>query len=302
MTIFGDPIPGASEVIRPGKCDLVSYLGGADIEREECGKMHEKKVAVFPTPERAVKALACYARFDRITFPTERVADVSKEKPPEGLRSMTPAESMAFLAGHGFPVTPAHPAESEQEAVAAARNVGFPVAVKMNSPDVTHKSDVGGVILGVTDEEGVRKAYRLIAEAGGRIGARDGGVLVAAMAAPGREVIIGVTKDLQFGHAVMFGLGGIMVEVMKDVSFRIVPLSGQDAAEMTSEIRGARAMEGVRGSKPDDVAAVRDLLVRVSDLVSRFPGIEEMDLNPVIVHEKGLVVADARVVLSEENR
>ncbi|MGW8286249.1 MAG: acetate--CoA ligase family protein, partial [Candidatus Deferrimicrobiaceae bacterium] len=302
MTIFGDPIPGASDVIRPGECELVSYLGGADVEREERGKMHEKKIAVFPTPERAVKALSCYARFDRITFPTDRTVAVPTEKPPQNLRAMTPAESMAFLAGNGFPVTPARPAGSEQEAVAAARGLGYPVAVKMNSPDVTHKTDVGGVVLDVHDEEGVRKAYRLIAEAAGRIGARNGGVLVAAMAAPGQEVIIGVTKDLQFGHAVMFGLGGIMVEVMKDVSFRIVPLSGKDAAEMISEIRGARALKGVRGRKPADVAAVRDLLVRVSDLVARHPGIEEMDLNPVIVHEKGLVVADARVVLAEEMR
>jgi acyl-CoA synthetase (NDP forming) len=302
MTIFGDPIPGASEVIRPGKCDLVAYLGGADVEREERGKMHEKKIAVFPTPERAVKALSCYARFDRVTFPTDRTVPVLAKKAPESLRAMTPAESMAFLAGNGFPVSPSHSAGSEQEAVAASRGLGFPVAVKMNSPDVTHKTDVGGVVLDVQDEEGVRKAYRHIAEAAGKIGARDGGVLVAAMAAPGQEVIIGVTKDLQFGHAVMFGLGGIMVEVMKDVSFRIVPLSGKDAAEMTSEIRGARALEGVRGRKPADVAAVRDLLVRVSDLVARHPGIEEMDLNPVIVQEKGLVVADARVVLAEEMR
>jgi acetate---CoA ligase (ADP-forming) len=302
MTIFGDPIPGASEVIRPGECDLVSYLGGADVEREERGKMHEKKIAVFPTPERAVKALSCYARFNRIAFPADRSVAVSTEEPLQSLRVMTPAESMAFLAGNGFPVTPARPAVSEQEAVSAARDLGFPVAVKMNSPDVTHKTDVGGVVLNVNDEEGVRKAYRLIADAAGRIGAKDGGVLVAAMAAPGQEVIIGVTKDLQFGHAVMFGLGGIMVEVMKDVSFRIVPLSGKDAAEMISEIRGARALEGVRGRKPADVPAVRDLLVRVSDLVARHPGIEEMDLNPVIVHEKGLVVADARVVLAEETR
>ncbi len=302
MTIFGDPIPGASEVIQPGKCDLVAYLGGADVEREERGKMHERKIAVFPTPERAVKALSCYARFDRNTFPKGRGVVAPAGMPTAGRRTLTPAESMAFLAGNGFPVTPAHHAGGEQEAVAAARRIGFPVAVKMNSPDVTHKTDVGGVILDVPDEEGVRSAYRRIAEAAGRIGARDAGVLVAGMAAPGREVIIGVTKDLQFGHAVMFGLGGIMVEVMKDVSFRIVPLSGEDAAEMTSEIRGAQVLTGLRGRKPADVAAVRELLVRVSDLVSRHPGIEEMDLNPVIVHEKGLVVADSRVVLAKEAR
>ena len=215
---------------------------------------------------------------------------------------MTPAESMAFLAGNGFPVTPARPAGSEEEAVDAARRIGFPVALKMNSPDVTHKSDVGGVILHVAGEEGVREAYRRIRDAAGKIGARDCGALVAAMAAPGQEIIIGVTKDLQFGHAVMFGLGGIMVEVMKDVSFRIVPLREKDAAEMIAEIRGARVLEGLRGRKPADVAAVCGLLLRVSDLVTRHPEIEEMDLNPVIVHEKGLTVADSRVVVAGGGR
>ncbi len=298
MTIFGDPIAGAVDVIRPGKCDLVAYLGGADVEREERGKMHERKIAVFPTPERAVKALSCYARFDRKTFLPERPVAGSPEKAKGRARVMTPADSMAFLAGNGLPVTPAIPAESEEEAVGAARRIGFPVVLKMNSPDVTHKSDVGGVVLGVPDEEGVRRAYRRIGEAAATVGARDGGTLVAEMALPGREIIIGVTKDLQFGHAVMFGLGGIMVEVMKDVSFRIVPLSAKDAEEMVEEVRGARVLKGIRGEKPTDAAAVRDLLLRVSDLVTRHPEIEEMDLNPVIVYETGLVVADSRVVLS----
>ncbi|HJX74353.1 MAG TPA: acetate--CoA ligase family protein [Candidatus Deferrimicrobiaceae bacterium] len=298
MTIFGDPIAGAADVVRPGRCDLVAYLGGADVEREERGKMHEKKIAVFPTPERAVKALSCYARFDRKTFAPERSGAAPPGKTQGPVRAMTPAESMAFLAGNGFPVTDARAVTSEQEAIDAARLIGFPVVLKMNSPDVTHKSDVGGVILNIAGEEGVREAYRSIREAAGRIGATDGGALVAAMAPPGQEIIIGVTRDLQFGHAVMFGLGGIMVEVMKDVSFRIVPLTGKDAAEMVAEIRGARVLEGIRGKKPSDVQAVCDLLLRVSDLVARHPGIEEMDLNPVIVHEKGLTVADSRVVVS----
>ena len=298
MTIFGDPIAGAADVVRPGRCDLVAYLGGADVEREERGKMHEKKIAVFPTPERAVKALSCFARFDRKTFAPERSGAAPPGKTQGPVRAMTPAESMAFLAGNGFPVTDARAVTSEQEAIDAARLIGFPVVLKMNSPDVTHKSDVGGVILNIAGEEGVREAYRSIREAAGRIGATDGGALVAAMAPPGQEIIIGVTRDLQFGHAVMFGLGGIMVEVMKDVSFRIVPLTGKDAAEMVAEIRGARVLQGIRGRKPSDVQAVCDLLLRVSDLVARHPGIEEMDLNPVIVHEKGLTVADSRVVVS----
>jgi acetyltransferase len=302
MTIFGDPIAGAAEVVRPGKCDLVAYLGGADVEREERGKMGEKKIAVFPTPERAVKALSCFARFDRKTFAPERAGAAAQEKPLGPVKSMTPAESMAFLAGEGFPVTDTQAVTSEQEAIDAARAIGFPVVLKMNSPDVTHKSDVGGVILNIAGEEGVRDAYRTIREAAVRIGATDGGALVAAMAPPGQEIIIGVTKDLQFGHAVMFGLGGIMVEVMKDVSFRIVPLTGKDAGEMVAEIRGTRVLEGIRGKKPSDVQAVRDLLLRISDLVARHPEIEEMDLNPVIVHEKGLTVADSRVVVSGTRR
>ena len=139
--------------------------------------------------------------------------------------------------------------------------------VKVNSVDVTHKSDVGGVVLGLTDEAGVRKAFDAIGQITSRIGARDGGVLVSAMAPPGREVVVGLTRDLQFGHAVMFGLGGTLVEVLGDVAFRIVPVTGKDAAEMIAEIRGARILQGVRGGKPADVAALRQLLVQVSDLV-----------------------------------
>jgi acyl-CoA synthetase (NDP forming) len=118
------------------------------------------------------------------------------------------------------------------------------------------------------------------------------------MASRGLEIIVGVTRDLQFGHAVMFGMGGTLVEVFKDVSFRIVPFSEKDAAEMIGETKGAKLLEGVRGAKPADTAALRQLLVQVSDLVTRHPEIDEMDLNPVIVHEKGLTVVDSRIVLS----
>ena len=167
----------------------------------------------------------------------------------------------------------------------------------MNSPDVTHKSDVGGVLLNVKDEAGVRKAFHDLAAIVHRLGAREGGVLVSAMAAPGHEIIVGVTRDLQFGHAVMFGIGGTLVEIFHDVAFRIVPFSEKDAAEMIGETRGAKLLEGVRGGRPADVAALRQLLVQVSGLVTRHPEIDEMDLNPVIVHEKGQTVVDARVVL-----
>ena len=294
MTIFGDPIPGASEVIRPGRCELVAYLGGAEVEREERIRLHEKKIAVFPTPERAMKALSCHARFQRDRFPPAAEGPVQAAVP--AAKALSPADSMELLARAGFPVTPFSRAGSEEEAAAAARGIGFPVAVKMNSPDVTHKSDVGGVFLNVADEPGVREAYRSIREAESRLGVRPGGALVCAMAAAGNEVIIGVTRDAQFGHAVMFGLGGIFVEVMRDVSFRVAPLSEKDAAGMISEIRGYRALTGLRGKPPADLAAIRSLLLQLSAFLSSHPGIEEMDLNPVIVHERGLAIADARVV------
>lgn len=294
MTIFGDPIPGAADVVRPGARELVAYLGGAGVEREERAKLHEKKIAVFPTPERAVRALA---RCVRSSGPA---ADGVAGQPPRAAVSgnaMTPAESMAFLADEGFPVTPAGAASSEDEAVKCAKRIGFPVAMKMNSPGVTHKSDVGGVILGIADEEAIREGYRRIVGAAAGIGAEAGSVLVAAMASPGLEVIIGVTRDPQFGHAVMFGLGGIFVEVMKDVSFRLLPLSAGDAAEMVSEIRAAPVLRGVRGRPSADVPALCDLLLAVSDLVTRRPEIDEMDLNPVIVFPEGLRVADCRVAI-----
>jgi acetate---CoA ligase (ADP-forming) len=298
MTIFGDPISGASKIMEPGRPDLVAYLGGADVERAERLLLHEKGIAVFPTPERAVKALSCHARFARHRFPLATEAPAATAPPLSAGKFLSPADSMGFLAREGIDVVPSREAGTEEEAVAAATEIGYPVAVKMNSLDVTHKSDVGGVILNVRDKSGVRKAVRELASIAKRIGARDGGVLVSAMAASGREIIVGVTRDLQFGHTVMFGMGGILVEVLRDVSFRIVPFSEKDAAEMIDEIRGAKLLNRVRGNKSADVAALRRLLVQVSDLTARHGEIDEMDLNPVIVHEKGLTVVDARVILA----
>jgi acyl-CoA synthetase (NDP forming) len=205
---------------------------------------------------------------------------------------------MAFLAREGVSVVPSRQASTDEEAVAAARKIGYPVAVKMNSLDVTHKSDVGGVLLNVKDEAGVRRAFGDLEGVARRLGARSGGVLVSAMAARGLEIIVGVTRDLQFGHAVMFGIGGTLVEIFRDVAFRIVPFSEKDATDMIGETRGAKLLEGVRGGRPADVAALRRLLVQVSGLVTRHPEIDEMDLNPVIVHEKGLTIVDTRIVLS----
>jgi acetate---CoA ligase (ADP-forming) len=298
MTIFGDPIPGASKALDPGKRDLVAYLGGAEIERAERLLLHEKGIAVFPTPDRAVKALSCHVRFARDRFPTmAEVAAAAPAAAPSG-KSLSPADSMELLARESIPVVSSRHAINEEETVTVAREIGYPVAMKMNSLDVTHKSDVGGVLLNVRDETGVRNAFRDLTGIARRLGARQGGVLVSAMAPSGHEVIVGLTRDLQFGHVVMFGMGGILVEVFGDVSFRIVPFSEKDAEEMIEEIRGAKVLSGVRGGRPADKRSLRKLLVQVSELATKHPEIDEMDLNPVIVHEKGLAVVDARIVLS----
>ncbi len=294
MTIFGDPIPGASNVPRPGQCQLITYLGGADVERQERALMGEKKIAVFPTPERAVKALARHTCFRRREFAGPPLTDAVPAPAPA---SLTPAGSMAFLKNAGLPVTPFAVAASEEEAMAAACAIGFPVAVKINSPDVTHKTEVGGVILNVADKAAVAAAFRRVAAIETAARFRPGGALVCGMAAAGVEVIIGVTRDSQFGHAVMFGMGGIMVEVLKDVSFRIVPLREVDAAEMIDEVRGAAILRGVRGAPPADVAALQTLLLQVSELVARHPEIAELDLNPVFVSSRGVQIADTRIVL-----
>ncbi|HSL91120.1 MAG TPA: acetate--CoA ligase family protein, partial [Candidatus Limnocylindrales bacterium] len=291
-------IPGASGVITPGRCELVAYLGGAEVERAERALLHEKKIAVFPTPERAVRALSCHARFHREKFPRDVGTGERAKAEKDGRKTLTPAESMRLLSEEGFPVVPSRHARSEEEAVAAARQVGYPAAVKMNSPDVTHKSDVGGVVLDAGDESAVRKACRDLSLAVKRAGARDEGVLVSAMSRAGTEVIVGVVRDPQFGHAVMFGMGGVLVEALGDVSFRIVPLAEKDAEEMVDGIRGARLLRGYRGGKPADVGAIRRLLLQASEFVTRHPEIEELDLNPVIVHEKGLQIVDARVILA----
>ena len=252
---------------------------------------------MFPTPERAVKALARHTCFRRQKFAGEAVPATAAAQ-AAAPASLTPAASMAFLKQAALPLTPFAAVANEDEAVAAAFNIGFPVAVKINSPDVTHKTDVGGVVLNVPDQAGVRAAFRKLAAVETAGGFRAGGALVCGMAAPGVEVIIGVTRDLQFGHAVMFGMGGTMVEVLKDVSFRIVPFSEMDAAEMIGEVRGARILDGVRGAKPADVAALKKLLVQVSELVTQNPEIEELDLNPIFVSPRGVQIADARIVLA----
>jgi acyl-CoA synthetase (NDP forming) len=188
--------------------------------------------------------------------------------------------------------------------VAAAENIGYPVVMKIASPDILHKSDIGGVRLNIRDADQVRDFFDLLIYRAQRYmaDARIWGVLIQEMAARGKEVIIGVNRDPQFGPLLMFGLGGIYVEVLQDVTFRIAPVSRQEATEMIDEIRSYHLLRGVRGEKPADLKAIIDTILRVSQLVTDFPEIVEMDINPLTVYDegRGAVAVDMRFVLKEK--
>jgi acyl-CoA synthetase (NDP forming) len=212
---------------------------------------------------------------------------------------LTEIESKELLKEAGIPVVDARLAKTKAEAMALGKKIGFPVALKVVSPDVTHKSDIGGVKLGLKNASQVGKAYSeiLAAVKKHQRKAKILGVSVQKMVRPGVEVIIGMTKDPQFGPVLMFGLGGILVEVLKDVSFKIVPLAKRDASEMIKEIKGYPLLEGYRGQEPADIPYLEGLILKVSDFVEKTPEIKELDLNPIFAYKDGAVAVDARVIL-----
>ena len=218
----------------------------------------------------------------------------------EGRTLLSEVESKELLEGAGVPVAKSRLATSAKEAGAAAKEVGFPVVMKIVSPDIAHKSDVGGVKLGLESKEEVREAFDEMMKKVKKHEphARITGVAVQHQAPQGTEVIVGMTRDPQFGPVMMFGLGGIMVEVLKDVAFRIVPLEERDAAEMLKEIKGYPVLQGVRGQEPADQAALQEVILQVATFVEQHPEIAELDLNPVFVYPKGAIAVDARVVLT----
>ncbi|HEY79077.1 MAG TPA: acetyl-CoA synthetase [Dehalococcoidia bacterium] len=217
---------------------------------------------------------------------------------------LTEIEAKELLGQAGIAVNDTRLAISREEAVSISRKLAFPVALKIASADVTHKSDSGGVRLGLRTARQVARAYDdiLTAVKQGHPEAVVQGVSVQKMARPGVEVIIGMSKDVQFGPVLMFGLGGILVEVLKDVSFRVVPLNRWDTHEMVREIKGYPLLEGYRGQEPADVSYLEELLLKVSRLVEATPEIKELDINPIFAYSDGAVAVDARVILEDDTQ
>ena len=218
-----------------------------------------------------------------------------------GRKLLTEVAAKELLRAQSIPVVPTSFARSPAEAVRLAKQLGLPAALKVVSPDIVHKSDVGGVRLHLTNLTQVSNAYReVLAQVRTHVPhATIEGVAVQTMASPGIEVVAGLTRDQTFGPVVMFGLGGVFVEILNDVAFRVVPLQPKDARAMIREIRGFPILQGYRGGMPAaDLNALEDILLKLSKLAEQRPEISEVDLNPVFAYPVGALAVDARIVLT----
>jgi acyl-CoA synthetase (NDP forming) len=217
----------------------------------------------------------------------------------EGRAILTEFESKKILKQVGIPVIEARLAKNQKEAASLSQKVGFPVVLKIISPDVIHKTDSGGVKLGLKSVSEVKKAYNEIFESVKKQypSAVIHGVSVQKMVRPGTEVIIGTSKDPQFGPVIMFGLGGIFVEMLKDVSFRIIPVARRDAQEMIKEIKGYPLLQGYRGKEPANIPVLVEMVLKISNLINENPRIKELELNPVFAYKDSAVAVDARIIL-----
>ncbi len=287
---------------------IASFMGEARV-RQAIRTLKNAAVPNFSYPELAVKA------FKRLSdhrawkdLPEEEPARFGADAAAvqKSIAALAAAgkfqagedDASAVLSAYGFRFPRKMPARTAREAAAAAAGIGFPVVMKIASPDILHKTDVGGVRLGIRNSREAEDAFLEITTNARRHlpQATILGVLVSEMVRGGREVILGVTYDRTFGHLLMFGLGGIYVEVLKDVAFRVAPLTRRDAEAMVAEVRTAALLRGARGEKAVDVEAVVEAIQRISCLVTDVPGIRELDINPLVVLERGAVALDARII------
>jgi acetyltransferase len=294
---------------------LACFMGEARVDAG-IRVLREYGVPNYPYPERVAATLAAMDSYrqeqDRPIFEPEPcevckppVRELFDQVREEGRVSIGDAEAREVLEAYGFPVPESRLAETPEEAVEMAEEIGYPVVLKVASPDILHKTDVGGVKLSLNSPGDVRDAFDLIVYRAGRYvpDARVWGCLVQEMVTGGREILVGMNRDPQFGPLVAFGLGGIYVEALKDVAFRIAPFSKEEAREMIHEIRSYPLLAGVRGEPPADHEAMVDALMRISQLVTDFPEIVELDINPLTVFEEGqgAMAIDMRLVLASQS-
>ncbi|CAJ36198.1 acetate--CoA ligase alpha subunit [Methanocella arvoryzae] len=310
-----DPV-GIAEVIAKAKKTtdkpiLPCFVGGVVMD-EGVKVLRKYKLLNYNAPERAAYTMRMLTKYNSIrnrVFEKPRQFEVDKDtvrKVIDDARkagiSVLGLEALPVLEAYGIPTLKYRIVDSADKAVATAKEFGYPVVMKIVSPQIVHKSDVGGVRVGLDSDEAVLNAYnKMMRDVKVAVPhCQISGVLIQQMAVGGKEVILGVNRDPQFGPLIMFGLGGIYVEVLKDVQFRVAPLSEHDALGMIYGIKAHQLLEGVRGEKPADIEKLVEFLQRLSQLVTDFPEILELDINPVKVYEKGTgcLALDARMTIS----
>lgn len=290
---------------------ITSYMGAASLG-PALELLNANRIPNYAFPERAVAALRAMARqyawsqqpagtIATFDVDRERVRAVFARVREAGRVELGEIEAREVIEAYGMRLPQSQLARSPDEAVAIANAIGFPVVMKISSPDILHKSDIGGVKVGVADATAVRDTYELIEYRARKYNpeAAIWGVLIQQQVRKGRELLVGVNRDPQFGPLVAFGMGGIYVEVLKDVAFRLAPITREEAHSQIREIRTFPLLRGVRGDLPADIAAAEEVILRVSQLVTEFPEIVEMDINPLVVHNQGegAIVLDARIIL-----
>ena len=292
---------------------LCCFFGVYDVSRG-IDILEENGIPVYGFPESAARVLSEMVNFTRwlqrpqtgikkFKMDKTRARKIINAVKKEGRSSLLEHESYEVLKAYHFPVIKSFLAESEGRAAQAAEDIGFPVVLKIASPDILHKFDFGGVKLNLRNKEEVRRAYREIIEnvRSKKSDAKIRGILVEEMASGGKEVILGMNRDPQFGPILMFGLGGIYVEAIEDVTFRLAPIRELTAMAMITRTKAHKILEGFRGEPASDIEAIAECLKRLSQFVIDFEEIKELDINPMIVYEKGkgCVIVDARIILGE---
>lgn len=229
------------------------------------------------------------------------ITQITSAARKEQRRNLLEHEAFRVFNLYGIPTPSYELAENGEEAVASARRIGYPVVIKIVSPEILHKTEAGGVILAITSDNELRAGFKqIVANArSSNPQCRIRGVIVESMISQGVEAIIGALRDEQFGPSVMFGLGGIFTELVKDVSFRVIPISRFDAEELVDDLRFSAVLKGFRGRPPPDREAIVDILLRSCRLIVEIPEIESLDLNPVVAHETDAIAVDGRILLAD---
>lgn len=291
---------------------ITSFMGEMRV-KESVEKMKANLVPNYSYPEAAVDAFSKLSSYNSWkNLEEEQIQSYTSNKDSVKIRidalmqkdifQVVEDDALQILSLYGFRFPERALARTSKEAALIASKIGFPVVMKISSPDILHKTDVGGVKLGVNSKKDAEDAFIEITSNAKRLmpDAFINGVMVYEMVKSGKEVILGVTFDRTFGHMIMFGLGGIYVEVLKDVSFRIVPVSRREASAMISEIKTNALLKGARGERPADTGSIIEAILRLSSFIMDFPMVRELDINPLVVMEKGAIALDARIIFERK--